>query len=239
MDYRFLMVIFGSLHYLIQNGLCHSIVDANVNPFDGGALNSCGRPSFQSGSTCQDVVDYEVPSSIARLVQIIERHISHSVDDLMGKSEECKDSYRKVLCLHRFPACERNGTVVLGQQNHNFSAELRERCGEATTRRIRNQETRLSLDETCRPISELTGNNFTFSRCQVDQNNLATLWMIEYLKVVDQTLGNEVGYLFSDTFADCRGPLASHLCNFIGRCTGQGRIEYVNTYESCSRAINW
>ena len=216
----------------------HSIVDANYNPFDGGAVDSCKRPSFLADSICGQVVDYEVPSSIARLVQILEGLIVSNAEDLLSPSDGCKDAYQKILCIQRFPQCKSNGTVLLGKQNATLFSQLREECADEVVRRVGDQEVSVQRANTCRPVEDLVGSDFSFARCHIDLTNPMTLWMVEYLKLVDRTISNEQGIVY--TSSGCGAMFSSYICDYIGRCSEDGvNVEYINTYEKCTTVISW
>ena len=214
----------------------HSIVSTSVDPFDGGLLSSCEKPSFKRDSICSDVVNYTVPTPITRLVAVIESSVSQSLDEIFLNEdlEECKDRYRKVICRHRFPKCiakagSSNKEVII---NEHYTEEL---CGDVAER-VSNVQKRYTLDETCSPISELAAD-FNFRRCSVNEENLVTPWMLEYLKAVDLTLSHESAALYS--IPGCGKRFAFHKCNFIGRCSSEGRVEFINSYDSCRSATNW
>ncbi len=236
MGLTFTAVILWTFALVLRKGVCHSVVDPNPNPFDGGPINSCTAPSFSPGSICRDLVNYEVPSSVARLVNIVEDHINNHLED--GVSDECREAYRNTLCLQRFPRCEGNGTILLGEQSRTMSVSSE--CNTFIQSRTRNEEIRLPLDDTCRTIGEQTFE-VSLNRCAVSAGQLMTPWMLEYIQTVDHTVRNENSVLYDPQHSSgCAEPLAFHLCNFIGKCSSDGvRVEYINSYESCSRTINW
>jgi len=213
----------------------HAIVDPNFNPFDGGAINSCRRPSFLAGSICGEVVDYEVPSSIARLVGILEELVASHVDDLESPSDSCKGAYQKILCIQRFPQCNSDGTVLLGKQNSTLFSQLQEECTDDIGSRVGAKEVSTQLAGSCNSVN---GSDFSFARCEVDLSNRMTSWMMEYLKLVDRTISREQGIVY--TSRGCGGLFSSYICNYIGRCSEDGlNIEYINTYETCTNVIHW
>lgn len=221
---------------LVEVALSHSIISPTTNPFDGGPLSSCEKPTFKADSICSDVVSYSVPTSVARLSTIIESMINNSV---MEVSSNCSDSYRKVMCLHRFPRCQwreesSSFEVILNEQTH--TPMLIEHCGNDEAGRLSKHEITFTVDDSCSPISELTGD-FKFSRCLVNMENLVTRWMMEYLKAVDLTISKEAAFLYD--IPDCGHRLVFHRCNFIGKCTGKGSVEFTNSYDDCISATSW
>ena len=220
----------------IEEVFSGAIIPTSVNPSDGGHLSSCELPAFEQGSVCSDVVDYSVPTSITRLIKVIENSVLQSLDEIFLNEdlEECKDSYRKVICRHRFPKCiakagSSSKEVII---NEHYTEEL---CGDIAER-VSNVQKRYTLDETCSSISELAAD-FNFRRCSVNEENLVTPWMLEYLKAVDLTLSHESAALYS--IPGCGKRFAFHKCNFIGRCSSEGRVEFINSYESCRSATDW
>lgn len=200
-------------------------------------MNRCEKPALDNDSICSDVVDYAVPTPIAKLATIIESSISSSRDGV--DNGECRDNYRRSLCQHRFPRCQPSAgssslEVILNEQTYTTMLAATEKCASYADRFSR-QERIFTLDDSCRPISELTVG-FNFMRCSVEQKNLVTPWMFEYLKSVDLTLSHEPEFLY--VILPCGEQLAFHLCNFIGRCTNDGHVEFINNYEFCTKTIN-
>ena len=81
----------------------HGIITDSENPFDGGAVESCEQPVT---SFCN--IDYEVPTSIARLAAIIEYSIVNTNNNtVQNYGRICASEYTSYLCKLRFPRCQR------------------------------------------------------------------------------------------------------------------------------------
>ena len=214
-----------------------SSTPASDVPFDGGPLSSCERPLLRPDSICRDVVNYSVPTSIARLVAVIENFVLHSLEEISMENGQCKESYRRALCFHRFPrcllsVCGYNDVIINGQ---TYTEELTQNCGNIAER-LGRERSIFPLDEICSPISELI-DGFNFRRCSVNNESYVTPWMLEYLKDVDLTISYDAETLFS--VPTCGNMYSFFRCNFIGRCSSRGRVEFINSYESCRNVTNW
>ena len=232
--YSVMEFIVWSLVLLIEGIHSHAIINAAKNPFDGGPVFRCERAKVSNRSFCGDVVNYNVPTPIARLSTIIETNVH---DSIQGVAERCKENYRRVLCLHRFPRCRLNTfshrlSVILNERT--FTATLSQNCPHYTNRIFLNA-TEIVLTDDCYSLLEYT--SFEFMRCQVNSHFRLSPWMLEYMKAVDRTITQEAGFLYS--LRVCGEKYAFHKCNFIGRCTSGGRVEFVNNYESCRNIVTW
>lgn len=218
--------------------LSHGIItspQATENPFDGGALGSCEIPTT---TICS--VDYPVPTSIARLANIIERSISIEASYLLSP---CNDTYQTVLCNIRFPRCKQQLQGSLYQQvdlNRQNCSVLNDVCPNQQASVLvgfcNNLVSATRPINECKPVSELVSNTSSFRFCDVENMAFSiTGWMFEYMKFLE---GQFSGLLYNDL--ECGQDLATFMCNFGGRCTENGeRIEYINTHEICNDRINW
>ena len=223
----------------------HAIIADLQNPFDGGEVGSCQVPEV---TECLGVVDYPVPTSIAKLANITETSIRNEIENLgldnEPQEEECRNAYREVLCTLRFPRCLQlqEGTedrYLEVQLNNQDCSVLRSACpgkvGPALEG-VCNSLSQTTVPSTgCRPVSELVGD-FTFDYCNLDtENTLVTDWMFELIKFADQRSG---GILYDDVH--CGENLANFMCNFYGKCVeNQSRIEFNNTQEHCNEVQSW
>ena len=216
----------------------HAIITALQNPFDGGEVGSCQVPAV---TECQGLVDYPVPTSIAKLANIIETSIRN---ELVDRDEGCANAYREVLCTLRFPRCLQlqEGTedrYLEVQLNNQDCSVLRSACpgkvGPALEAACNSLSQTTVPSTGCRPVSELVGD-FTFDYCNLDtENTLVTDWMFELIKFADQRSG---GILYKDVH--CGENLATFMCNFHGKCVeNQSRIEFINTQEHCNEVQSW
>ena len=233
--YSMMTIITWCLALMIEGIHSHAIITVGGNPFDGGPQNQCESAKVVNGSICSDVVNYDVPTPIARLSKIIETVVYDSLQE--GVVERCRDSYRKVLCLHRFPRCESNRfykrlSVILHEGT--YTAALKQNCGPYANR-IFLSERYFLLTEDCYPY--LAFPSFRLMRCWLNANNRVSPWMLEYLKAVDRTIAQESGILYSVPV--CGEKYAIHKCNFIGRCISEGHVEFDNSYEGCRNVTAW
>ena len=195
----------------------------------------CESVKVVKRSFCGDVVNYKVPTPIARLSNIIETLVNDSL--LEGVVERCRDNYRRVLCLHRFPRCRFNRfsnrlSVILNEGT--FTATLTQNCPLYANRIFLNAK-EITLNDDCYSLSKYS--SFEFTRCRVNPDMRLSPWMLEYLKAVDRTITQETGLLYH--LRGCGDKYAFHRCNFIGRCTIEGHVEFINSYESCRNTTTW
>ena len=92
-----------------------------------------------------------------------------------------------------------------------------------------------ALTEDCFPL--LAFPEFELKMCPLNPDSQLSTWMLEYVKAVDRTLSQESGYLFF--IPVCGKNYAFHKCNFIGQCSSEGRVKFVNSYESCKNITTW
>ena len=228
-------IIIWCLVLMIEGIHSHAIFNNGGNPFDGGPQYQCERAKVESGSLCYDVVNYNVPIPIAKLSKIIETAIYDNLQQAVV--EECMDIYRKVLCLHRFPRCQRNPSnnklsVLL--HNATYTAALVQTCP-SYVNRIFTDPTVVALTEDCFPL--LAFPDLELKMCSLNPDSQLSTWMLEYVKAVDRTLSQESGYLFF--IPVCGKKYAFHKCNFIGRCSSEGRVKFFHSYESCKNITAW
>ena len=217
----------------------HRIITQSANPFEGGAVESCEIPTVTA--TCSGIVNYPVPTSIARLAAIIEHHIRDTVGS-ESSNPACEDTYREVLCSQKFPRCEENGSIVFNSYSCSDRVNELSSTGECTEVLLTNLQSVCNREQhtvpagTCRPISEIKESDFTFHFCSIlNQTTLVTQWMFEYIKYIDQEFSGTI-----TTHPPCGQAFVSHMCNLIGRCTSDGEyIEFVNTQESCFNTAKW
>ena len=227
-------IIIWCLALMIEGIHSHSILNVGENPFDGGPQNQCESAPVVAGSICSDVVNYDVPTPIARLTKIIDTFIS---DNLKGVVARCREIYRKVLCLHRFPRCELHPThnrLSVTLYESNYTAALTQNCGIYANRVFLHARVyALSVD--C--FSLLQFSSFELMACPLNPNSRFSPWMLDYLKGVDRTLTQESGVLYF--IPVCGGKYAFYKCNVIGRCISGGRVDFVNSFESCRNVTGW
>ena len=227
-------IIIWCLALMIEGIHSHAILNVGENPFDGGPQNQCESAPVVNGSICNDVVNYDVPTPIARLTKIIETAVN---DNLRGVNERCRDSYRKVLCLHRFPRCQshpKKNVLSVTLNEGTYTNALTQKCRIYANRIFINARV-ITLSDDC--FSLLEFSSFKLKTCPLNFIGKFSPWMLEYLKAVDLTLTQESGILY--TMPICGRKYAFYKCNFIGRCTSGGRVEFINSYESCRNVTAW
>ncbi len=217
----------------------HGILTSSRNPFEGGRVGSCEIPTVTDG-ICAGLVNYPVPTSIARLAPILEDTVMNAIQPFEGA---CRQTYMEVQCRLRFPSClqPQEGSQSEYMQvdlNHQNCSDLLTACPSGTGNALEavcNGLTQATVPSAeCKPLSE---RNYEFEFCSFPDAGsvLVTEWMFHLMKFEDQRAG---GFLYNHY--PCGGGLASFMCNSVGRCTSDGNeIVYVNTHESCNGAIGW
>ena len=215
----------------------HGILSPSGNPFDGGEVGTCETPTV---TACSGIVDYPVPTSIARLTPILEDIITKSLSPFSGA---CGETYKAVQCRLRFPRCL---LFQVGTVSHYVQVDLnRQNCSDllsacpsgtgAALENICNSLTQITVpSEGCTPLSQ---RNYKFEFCNFNSSGdfLVTEWIFQLMRFEDQRAG---GFIYEH--AVCGEGLANFVCNTMGRCTSSGQeIVYTNTHESCNTAVNW
>ena len=244
---------FSTFLLLLSANLCQAVITQNhailnsplaeANPFDGGALGSCEVPTSEICSS----ISYAVPTSIARLAAIVDRHISTEVGFLedVGATAACQNAFRTVLCKARFPRCEQQQQppggggqyqqVVLNRQNCSV---LSQACPSEISSVLlpfcENLAQKTFPTGGCRHSAELSREaNFTFEFCSIRHS--VTPWMFEYIRYTDENLN---GLLYTDE--RCGKNFSTFMCNFVGTCSEDGeRVSVINTHERCNTIVEW
>ncbi len=146
-----------------------------------------------------------------------------------------------ILCSQKFPRCEENGSIVFNSYSCSDRVNELSSMGGCTDVLLTNLQSVCNREQntvpagTCRPISEIKENDFTFNLCNINQTTPVTQWMFEYIKYIDQEFSGTL-----TTHPPCGQAFVSHMCNLIGRCTIDGEnIEFINTQNSCSDTVVW
>lgn len=221
----------------------HAIISSSYatdNPFDGGLLGSCEVPNT---TLCSSVVNYAVPTSIARLAGIIEQRIRSEANPLQEVSESCRIAYETVLCNIHFPRCQQ---LQEGSSSLYLQVELnRQNCSAVydacpvsiadTLAGTCNYLPHATVNATaCRPVLQMSGSS-EFEYCNVEGSSLVTEWMFAYMKYLDQLF---VGVLYDNP--TCGVNLATFMCTWRGQCSAnEERIELINTHETCNQYVEW
>lgn len=215
--------------------------------FDAGPVDSCEVPT-----TCICGVDYEVPSSVAKIAAAIEMDIDGTYDNNFELlySTTCRNATRRIVCAQRFPRCVtgQDGTKQVQLTSLQCEEELESHCSTASS----DDDLELLVDRTCpvedstqdigecKPVTQYAteANELSwFERCTLSNGWQVTEWMYQYLKYYELTARS----YFSDGYSpDCLGRLANFTCQWIGRCSASGdRVELINTRQFCEQTINW
>ena len=205
--------------------------------FDAGLVNSCEIPA---ANFC--LVNYSVPTSVARLTLVIEEEIRNRYEEDEDKGLECAQGLRAIRCAQRFPRCSADSTqVTLSSLNCTERISL---CP-GYIRMMLQAEGFCTLGGTslmggCRPLIEY---GYQFRHCPMSSDSwYVTRWMHDVMRHADvQLAGQFNGTALGNTNSECRRRYATYFCQFMGRCTSdeEPRVEVVNTYEMCEEVINW
>lgn len=233
-----LLVVFTSA-LLILSEQGQAVITTLANPFEGGPVGSCEVPT----TTLCEGIDYPVPTSIARLADIIENIIRNRVEEQADQGGNCLNTYKDALCTLWFPRClglqegSQNIYSEVELNNQNCSV-LQDACNStAMPEMICSNLLRTTVPATgCNLVKELVGN-FSFNFCNLGglQDTLVTDWMFEYMKFTDRSAG---GILYNDRF--CNHDYAMFMCTLGSQCTAdESEIIFTNTFEYCNSIENW
>ena len=231
----FILLLLSVARYSDTQTPKHGIITDSENPFDGGAVESCEQPVT---SFCN--IDYEVPTSIARLAAIIEYSIVNTNNNtVQNYGRICASEYTSYLCKLRFPRCQRReGSQEMEVVLRSLDCSAIElSCEDPQTNDLQFQCNNIANITVpiggCRPISALA-EDFNLEYCStMSETTLVTRWMLEYMKY-------QVAINMYVLTQPCGHKLVSHMCGLLGRCTADGqRVEFINTYELCREAVEW
>lgn len=201
------------------------------NPFDAGPVDSCEIPETRF---CTNV-NYPVPASVARMVNITEE----SIRDIYGEGGPCAEALREIHCSQQFPRCsEPEHTVTLDSSN---CAEMLSVCPESIQNSglcsLTSGSTALG---NCRPVTDY---DYQFQWCPTNAEWHVTEWMVELIKHVDAQLSIRFGEESTSAlkgYPQCLEDYSRFVCQEVGRCTADGdRIEVINTIEFCDSVLSW
>ena len=212
-----------------------------------GPVDSCEVPATH---TCG--VDYEVPSSVARVAEAVERYINltYSEDFDLVYSAACGNATRRIVCSQRFPRCV---TGTDGEKQVVFSSlqcelELRDNCGtqagsfvDMLTSKLCSVEDSTSDVGECKSVLQYAtdrGETGQFGYCVLSEDWKVTEWMYQYLKYFDQAAQALVQVTSYPQL--CAKKLANFTCQSVGRCSeSMESVQLINTRQLCEQAVSW
>ena len=189
-------------------------------------------------------VDYEVPSSIAALADLIEYHIDGKRNEFseFPHSANCEADLLEAMCAFYFPRCEGPNVIMRSMPD----CKQRLKCSNPLERLV-DAEGICSLNATvpldsCNALSQYEAYN-NFEVCSVvDGSTKVTAWMVEYMNLTDREwtkkLNNGLSSLSSQP-AECNRPTLLYYCQFYGHCTTDGEIELINSESDCDGMLSW
>ena len=213
-----------------------------VDPFDGGALNSCvPAPTI---ANCPNI-QHSIPASVAKNVEILNAQIQSVYDNFFGMSHldnasVCAATLRDIHCLQKFPMCNSDDQTVVLSSGENCKKRVTDSCQINAEFLI--NEGLCELNGTFSTSQCVSIADYGFERCPAEAvAHEVTRWMLEVMLHEDKKLEYQLSQpngLGDAQFNACRDNYASFLCNMPGHCE-DGRIRIVNTVQSCAEVVNW
>ena len=204
--------------------------------------DSCKMPATSSSSSsvvyCSEVVNYTVPSPIARIAEFLDHEVMGTVEAIEDASSVCKDVLKETYCKRKFPRC--SSDQVLFEIPHNCAERLEDSCGDLGRSLINDNfcatEVQAPLRSgECRPLTSYDTKGSLQYCGRLEQSLHVSEWMYQYILQVDVELDREI-LLTSPTM--CWERYQNFFCSAVGNCTGEN-VEQVNTVERCKSIPQW
>ncbi len=204
---------------------------------DLGRRDSCETPRL---SFCAGLVNYKVPTSIARLSEYIEFLLEQYSPALSGNEMDCTEPARRALCRQVFPACSEEKNTVTFEPYTDCASRLMAGCSANTLENINStvicsSRTFDLVGQPCRSLTSSDAQNL--GRCTLPLSTIGSMtvsdWMLHHIVVIG-------AFVVVDSLPDVRDCFATHwryLCSF-GECYGD-RIHTRISEEECNSVMNW
>ena len=214
-----------------------------------GPVNSCEVPVTH---TCR--VDYEVPSSVARVAEAVERYINSTYGEDFDEvfSAACGNATRRIVCSQQFPRCVAgtDGKKQVEFSSQQCELELKDNCGTDAGSFLNNFQFISELCSVNDSSSEVGGcksvlqyatdrrETGQFGYCVLSEDWKVAEWMYQHLKYFDQTAQAIVQVPSYPLL--CAKKLANFTCQLVGRCSeSMESVQLINTRQLCEQAVNW
>ena len=227
--------VFTSLVFLIP--ACFA-----TNFTDLGSLLTCEMPSL---TFCADVVNYKVPSSIARQAATIEYNLETSSNVLSGNEPECSEVARRVFCKQVFPACSEEKNTVSFEADSGCQTQLQAECNLETYQSLSVSVVcsarTFDLSQACRSLKDLNATSSQRLRdCDIQspatsiKNLQLSDWMFHHMVVIGVIVDSDNLRMY---FPQCYEMHWLYLC-YYGECSG-GRVRTRANREECLATSSW
>ena len=227
--------VFTSLVFLIP--ACFA-----TNFTDLGSRRTCEMPSL---TFCADVVNYKVPSSIARQAATIEYNLETSSRVLSGNEQECSEAARRVFCKQLFPVCSDEKNTVSFEADSGCQTQLQALCMPNTYQSLSVSvicsALTFELSQPCRSLEDLNATSterlgdcdFQSPATSIKNLQLSN-WMFHHMVV----FGAITDSLYLRTnYPQCYEMHWLYLC-YYGECSG-GRVRTRANREECLATSSW
>jgi len=210
-----------------------------LNYTDLGSRYECEMPSV---SFCTGVVNYKVPSSIARQAEFIESNLMLYSTAVSDDEQECFEPSKRALCHQVFPRCSEDKKKVVFGADSDCRTELQAECTSQTLQEINLDVVcaprEFDLSGSCQSLRDYSGSSVqsSLSSCAQSLQTIGdlplTAWMYHHMEVFGafMVLGALPSFpCFTDHWR--------YLC-YYGECSGQRVRTRVNK-EECSSTMDW